>query len=128
MLYYLQERITHQNYAIKHLIATDVYTWFVFEEKVFDQYFYKNKKLLAFYEDWTVQNKDTAYFYDYIAKHIIPQIQKELTFTYFDIRAYQPLLFSDVAVERKQVISLYKFFAPTHFRCYTYTQFHCHNI
>ena len=31
LLYYLKERITHKNLELKHLIATNIYEWFVFD-------------------------------------------------------------------------------------------------
>jgi hypothetical protein len=44
VLYYLQERITHKNLEIKHLIATNVYEWFIFDANTFENCFAKNKK------------------------------------------------------------------------------------
>jgi hypothetical protein len=43
--YYLRERITDSNKNIKHLIATDGYVWFVFNEQEFYKHFASDKKL-----------------------------------------------------------------------------------
>ena len=45
LLYYLDERITHKNEHIKHLVICNITEWFIFDAHVFDKYFYKNTKL-----------------------------------------------------------------------------------
>src|SRR5699024_3886495 len=42
VLYYLRERITHKNLEIKHLIATNIKAWFIFDAQVFDRLFAQN--------------------------------------------------------------------------------------
>ena len=45
VFYYLRERIEHKNLDIKHLIVTDIYNWYIFDENLFDKYIYRNPKL-----------------------------------------------------------------------------------
>jgi hypothetical protein len=40
ILYYLRERIDNGNEDIKHIIRTDVYNWYIFDDKDFERYFY----------------------------------------------------------------------------------------
>jgi len=35
LLYFLRERITEKNLEIKHLIATNIYEWFIFDGNIF---------------------------------------------------------------------------------------------
>jgi len=37
ILYYMRERITNHNLEIKHLIATNIYEWFIFDVEVFEK-------------------------------------------------------------------------------------------
>ena len=46
VLYYLRERITQKNLEVKHLIATDLHEWYVFNAQDFEKVFAKNKKLV----------------------------------------------------------------------------------
>ncbi|WP_245189781.1 DUF7149 domain-containing protein, partial [Lunatimonas salinarum] len=46
VLYFLRERITHGNLAVKHLIITNIYEWFVFDSAVFEKAFAQNKALV----------------------------------------------------------------------------------
>jgi hypothetical protein len=50
VLYYLQERITHKNLEIKHLIATNVYEWFIFDAILLKIVLQKTKNLVKQFE------------------------------------------------------------------------------
>lgn len=52
VLYYLRERITHKNFEIKHLIATNIYEWFIFDAQVFEKLFAQNKVLVKNFVDF----------------------------------------------------------------------------
>jgi len=43
VLYYLRERIIHKNLEIKHLVATNINEWFIFDATVFDRLLHKTK-------------------------------------------------------------------------------------
>ena len=66
VLYYLRERITHNNSEIKHLIATNINEWYIFDGHVFEKLFAQNKplvkKFIDFEEGRSGGNK-TDFFY-----------------------------------------------------------------
>ena len=39
VLYFLRERIVEKNLEVKHLIVTNVYEWFIFDSKLFEEFF-----------------------------------------------------------------------------------------
>ncbi len=45
VLYYLRERITHKNLEVKHLVATNINEWFIFDATLFDRLLLKTKTL-----------------------------------------------------------------------------------
>ena len=52
VLYYLRERITHKNLEVKHLVATNINEWFIFDANVFDRLFAQNKMLVKQINDF----------------------------------------------------------------------------
>src|SRR5690348_2630582 len=46
MLYYLEERITHKNLELKHLVITNINEWFIFDATLFERLFAENKNLV----------------------------------------------------------------------------------
>jgi hypothetical protein len=85
--YYLNERIDGDNNNIKHLIATNGYTWFLFKSEDFYKFFYKNKSLVKEYKDFKSGLKDssnTDTFYKEIASKYIAEIEDVIPFVYLD--------------------------------------------
>ena len=85
--YYLEVRIGGKNVDVRHLIANNMYEFFIFDGQSFGKYFYQNKKLVKDYNNFKsgVSNiKGTDKFYDYIGETYIKDIQDEIPFTYFD--------------------------------------------
>jgi adenine-specific DNA-methyltransferase len=86
VLYYLRERITHKNLEIKHLVATNINEWFIFDAVVFDRLFAQNKNLVkqfTDFEDGRLADTKTDFFYKQIAQPFIADISTEIEFTYF---------------------------------------------
>jgi adenine-specific DNA-methyltransferase len=52
VLYYLRERITHKNLEVKHLVATNINEWFIFDATLFDRLFAQNKNLVKQFNDF----------------------------------------------------------------------------
>ncbi len=52
VLYYLRERITHNNLEVKHLIVTNINEWFIFDARIFDRLFAQNKSLVKQFEEF----------------------------------------------------------------------------
>jgi adenine-specific DNA-methyltransferase len=62
VLYYLRERITHKNLEVKHLVATNINEWFIFDEHLFERLFAQNKSFVRQFENFEASKKTTEYF------------------------------------------------------------------
>ncbi|MDX1905370.1 MAG: Eco57I restriction-modification methylase domain-containing protein, partial [Thermonemataceae bacterium] len=91
VLYYLRERITHKNLEVKHLVATNINEWFIFDAVLFDRLFAQNKnfvKQFTDFEDGRLADTKTEFFYKQIAEPFIDSITSEIEFTYFNFQDY----------------------------------------
>jgi len=113
ILYYLDERNNAGNNELKHLLITNVYEWYLIDANYFDKYIYRNNKVKKLYETYVNDKKDTPFFYEEISK-IIPSIDAEIPYTYFDIRQYQAYLQNEDKVDDKNLIALQKILSPYH--------------
>lgn len=117
VLYYLRERITHKNLEVKHLVATNINEWFIFDATLFDRLFAQNKNLVKQFQDFEggrLADTKTDFFYKHIAEPFIESITAEIEFTYFNIQDYQnPLRNADKADDNK-LIALFKLLSPEH--------------
>jgi adenine-specific DNA-methyltransferase len=117
VLYYLRERITHKNLEVKHLVATNINEWFIFDATLFDRLFAQNKNLVKQFNDFEggrLADTKTDFFYKQIAEPFIADIQTEIEFTYFDLQEYQkPLRNADQADDNK-LIALFKLLSAEH--------------
>lgn len=117
VLYYLRERVEENNIDIKYLIATNVYEWYIFESSYFENLFFRNKSFLKEYEEWRdgqKATKDTALFYDSIAKPFIDKLTDEIQCTYFDIRDYNTIIRNEDKEDDKKLIALQKLLSQYH--------------
>ena len=90
VLYYLRERITHNNLAVKYLVATNINEWFIFDAALFEHLFAQNKKLVTLFTDFEsgrLADTKTDFFYKQIAEPFITSHLAEIEFTYFDLTA-----------------------------------------
>ena len=117
VLYYLRERITHKNLEVKHLVATNINEWFIFDATLFDRLFAQNKNLVTQFVDFEsgrLADTKTDFFYKQIAEPFIADIKTEIEFTYFDLQEYQkPLRNTDKADDNK-LIALFKLLSAEH--------------
>ncbi|MBU1761235.1 MAG: Eco57I restriction-modification methylase domain-containing protein, partial [Bacteroidetes bacterium] len=117
VLYYLRERITHKNLEVKHLVATNINEWFIFDATLFDRLFAQNKNLVKQFNDFEggrLADTKTDFFYKQIAEPFIADVKTEIEFTYFDLQDYQnPLRNADQADDNK-LIALFKLLSPEH--------------
>ena len=117
VLYYLRERITHKNLEVKHLVATNINEWFIFDANLFDRLFAQNKTLVKQFNDFEsgrLADTKTDFFYKQIAEPFIDSISSEIEFTYFNIQDFQnPLRNSDKA-DDNALIALFKLLSPEH--------------
>jgi type II restriction/modification system DNA methylase subunit YeeA len=115
VLYYLRERITKNNLEIKHLIATNIYEWFIFDAQIFEKHFAQNKSLVKQFidfEEGRLSGIKTDFFYKEIAKPAIDAITTEIPFAYFDIREYEKPLRNTNKSDDNVLIALYKLLSP----------------
>jgi adenine-specific DNA-methyltransferase len=117
VLYYLRERITHNNLEVRHLIATNINEWFIFDATLFDRLFAQNKNLVKQFIDFEggrLADTKTDFFYKQIAEPFIAGITTEIEFTYFNIQDYQkPIRNTDKADDNK-LIALFKLLSAEH--------------
>jgi type II restriction/modification system DNA methylase subunit YeeA len=114
VLYYLRERITHKNLDVKHLVATNINEWFIFDEHLFERLFAQNKSFVTQFENFEASKKSTDVFYKEIAEPYIAGLTAEIEFTYFNIQDYQKPLRNSDKVDDSLLIVLFKLLSPEH--------------
>ena len=117
VLYYLRERITHKNVAIKHLIVTNINEWYIFDAHLFDRLFAQNKSLIeqfVDFEEGRLAEVKTSFFYTQIAAPFIEGIKTEVEFTYFNLRDYKQPLRNKNKEDDKKLIALFKLLSAEH--------------
>ncbi|QCX54411.1 TaqI-like C-terminal specificity domain-containing protein [Elizabethkingia sp. JS20170427COW] len=114
VLYYLRERITLKNLEVKHLVATNINEWFIFDEHLFERLFAQNKSFVKQFENFEASKKTTDVFYKEIAEPFIANITSEIEFTYFNIQDYQKPLRNANKEDDNSLIALFKLLSPEH--------------
>ena len=117
LLYYLRERITANSLEIKHIVASNIYEWFIFDASTFERTFAQNKRLVqkfVDFEEGRLGDRKTEYFYKEIAEPALASIQIEVPFTHFDIREYDKPLRNQDKQDDYKLITLYKLLSPEH--------------
>jgi hypothetical protein len=117
VLYYLRERITHKNIEIKHLVATNINEWFIFDATVFDRLFAQNKSLVKQFNDFEggrLADTKTDFFYKQVVEPFVDDITAEIEFTYFNIQDFQKPLRNTDKTDDNSLIALFKLFSPEH--------------
>ena len=116
-MYYLRERITNHNLEIKHLVATNIYEWYVFDAGLFEKIFAQNKTLVKQFTDFEegrLSGNTTDFFYKQIAEPFMAGFTSEFCFTMFDFREYDKPLRNDDKKDDSKLIALYKLLSPEH--------------
>src|SRR5690554_2225458 len=117
VLYYLRERITHENIEVKHLVITNINEWYIFDSNTFDRMFAQNRTLVKQFKDCEacrLSGIKTEFFYKEIAEPFISKIEAEINFTYFDIREYNKPLRNENKADDNKLIALFKLLSPEH--------------
>jgi adenine-specific DNA-methyltransferase len=114
VLYYLRERITHKNLEVKHLVATNINEWFIFDEHLFERLFAQHKSFVRQFENFEASKKTTDVFYKEIAEPFIDSITSEIEFTYFNIQDFQKPLRNTDKADDNSLIALFKLLSPEH--------------
>ncbi|WP_445716747.1 DUF7149 domain-containing protein [Flavobacterium sp.] len=117
VLYFLRERISHKNLEVKHLVATNLNEWYIFDAQLFDKLFAQNKKFVKDFQDFEegkLSGTNTDFFYKEIAKPYIETILDKLEYTYFDLATYDKILRNSDKQDDTKLIVLYKLLSPEH--------------
>lgn len=117
ILYYLRERITNHNLEIRHLVATNIYEWYVFDAGLFEKLFAENKTLVKQFTDFEedrLSGNTTDFFYKQIAEPFLSALTSEISFTTFDFREYDKPLRNADRKDDSKLIALYKLLSPEH--------------
>lgn len=114
ILYYLRERLDHNNGQIKHLIATNIWEWYIFDGVWFEKNVFRNKKLKEDYEDFKISGQDTRYFYDEIAAKFLDSVNDDIPCSYFDLKDYKEYIVNELPEDDIYLLDLYKIFSPEH--------------
>lgn len=117
VLYYLRERIKHKNLEVKHLVATNINEWFIFDATLFDRHFAQNKNLVkqfTEFEEGRLADTKTDFFYKQIAEPLIASITEEIEFTYFNLQDYQKAIRNTDKADDTSLITLFKLLSPEH--------------
>jgi adenine-specific DNA-methyltransferase len=114
ILYYLRERFDESNAQLKHLIITNIYEWYIFDEYWFEKNIFRSTRLGKDYNSWKDSGKDTRFFYDSILSPFLESLDETANCTYFDIRRSFSLLVEADDPQDDLLIPLFKILSPTH--------------
>jgi len=117
VLYYPRERITHKNVEVKHLVATNINEWFIFDATLFDRLFAQNKNFVKQFTDFEggrLADTKTDFFYKQIAEPFIADLKTDIEFTYFNLQEYQKPLRNDDKADDNKLIALFKLLSAEH--------------
>lgn len=113
ILYYIRQEEYNHNTAIKHLIITNCFEWFIFDKTSFYRLFLANKK---FTKDVIDADRDytTDYVYEQVIRKRVEEVKHRLKYTYFNLSDYKGKLDDDAILTSRKFISIYKLLSPTH--------------
>jgi len=117
LLYFLRERYINKNLELKHLIATDIFTWYIFDVQQISKLVTENKnlvKLFTEFEEKRLSETGTEFFYLKIAYPFIESVKNEIEYTRFDIRDYEKIFRNTNKDEDRKLIAIYKLLSPEH--------------
>jgi len=115
ILYYLRERISNNNLEVKHLIATNVYEWFIFDVSVFEKLFGQNKQLIELFLDFEngrLVKSTTDFFYREIAAPAVKAVHDDISFAHFDLLDYEEALRNSQTNDDRALVPLFKLLSP----------------
>lgn len=126
VLYYMKEEKERNNREIKHLIVTNGYEWYVFERKVFYNFFGKNRTLWNNIQRYEREKKTREEIYQEVIAPEVRKVQNEFSFVYFDLRYFEKQI-DDIAIIRKRSFEAQcKYFSPIHLCMLPYDFDHNH--
>ncbi len=112
ILYYIEERVKNNNREIKHLIATNIYEWYIFDANQFEKLIFENREISKKYRDWSaglLGVQQTDWFYSEIAKPFVEDEIESLTAVYFNLQD-----FTSNETDDERLSILFKLLSPQH--------------
>lgn len=126
VLYYMKEEKERNNREIKHLIVTNGYEWYVFERKLFYNFFGKNRTMWNDIQRYERENKTREEIYQEVIAPEVRKVQDQFNYVFFDLRNFEKKL-DDISVIRKRSFEAQcKFFSPIHLCMLPYDFDHNH--
>lgn len=126
VLYYLKEEKEGDNREIKHLIVTNGYEWYVFERKLFYNFFGKNRALWDKIQRYERENKTREEIYQEVIAPEVRKVQDQFSYVYFDLREFARKLDDTSVIRKKSFEAQCKFFSPIHLCMLPYDFDHNH--
>jgi hypothetical protein len=117
LLYYLRERKSNRNIELKYLIITNIYEWYIFDARNFENTFGSDTQLekqFTEFENKTSAATTTNTFYKEIADPAIEKYIDKIEYAHFNIRNYDSILRNEIKEDDKELAPLYKFLSPVH--------------
>lgn len=114
ILYYLRERHDEGNAQLRHLVVTNIFQWYIFDENWFEKHIYRSTRLTKDYNSWKTSGKDTRFFYDSILAPFLESLDETTSCTYFDLRtSFEQVVEQDDSKDAL-LIPLFKILSPAH--------------
>ncbi len=117
VLYYLEQRIEHDNSDLKHVIITNMNDWFIFDAQEFERCIYKPSTLRNVWKEWKADRKVSSnndFMYKEISRFMDDQ-STAITGLWLPLDKTRKFLQGKEDSEyEKKLIPLYKLFTPTH--------------
>ncbi|MCH8528386.1 MAG: Eco57I restriction-modification methylase domain-containing protein [Kiritimatiellae bacterium] len=91
LLYYLRERVTHNNLELRHLVVTNVHEWYLFDARDFEARFAHDRTLTALFNDFEagrLAGGKTRDFYKDIAAPALDAALPLIEFVHLDFRDF----------------------------------------
>lgn len=113
ILHYFEATEQQPERPIKHLIITDVYNWFLVDERDFRQHFYENVRLQKLYQLKQQYRKSDALFYAEAAR-ILRDMDNEVPVTCLNLREVAAMSKKNDPETLHRLLPIYKLFSPEH--------------
>lgn len=124
VLYYLRERVTHNNLEVRYVVATNIYEWFIFDAETFEKAFFNDTNLVRQFEEFEqkrLSGKNTDFFYKEIAEPAVEKLLSgnskagnDISFAHFNMRDFEKILRNKNKEDDNKLIALYKLLSPEH--------------
>lgn len=113
ILRYFEVKERDDDAVIHHLVITDVYNWFVFDESAFQRAFYDNARLRRLHQLKIQQGKSDPFFYAEAAR-ILREMDDEVPVTCLNLREVAAMAKTGEGDALRPLIPVYKLFSPEH--------------